>query len=53
MATLTDMRTLNEAGIPIEFKMNVKDKAKAASLHAKEALGGKGGIAPTHSRPRH
>jgi hypothetical protein len=22
-------------------------------LHAMEALGGRGGIAPTHSRPRH
>jgi hypothetical protein len=28
-------------------------KGKAVPLHAVEALGGKGGIAPTHSRPRH
>jgi hypothetical protein len=28
-------------------------KGKAVPLHAMEALGGKGGIAPTHSRPRH
>jgi hypothetical protein len=26
---------------------------KAVSLHAMDALGGIGGIAPTHSRPRH
>jgi hypothetical protein len=26
---------------------------KAVPLHAIEALGGRGGIAPTHSRPRH
>jgi hypothetical protein len=28
-------------------------KAKAVPLHATEALGGRGGIAPTHSRPRY
>jgi hypothetical protein len=28
-------------------------KGKAVPLHAIEALGGRGGIAPTHSRPRH
>jgi hypothetical protein len=27
-------------------------KSKAVPLHAMEALGGRGGIAPTHSRPR-
>jgi hypothetical protein len=26
---------------------------KAVPLHAMEALGGRGGIAPTYSRPRH
>jgi hypothetical protein len=31
----------------------VKGKGKAVPLHAMEALGGRGGIAPTHSRPRH
>jgi hypothetical protein len=30
-----------------------KKKSKAVPLHAMEALGGRGGIAPTHSRPRH
>jgi hypothetical protein len=30
-----------------------KGKGKAVPLHAMEALGGRGGIAPTHSRPRH
>jgi hypothetical protein len=29
-----------------------KKKGKAVPLHALEALGGRGGIAPTHSRPR-
>jgi hypothetical protein len=28
-------------------------KSKAVPLHAMEALGGRGSIAPTHSRPRH
>jgi hypothetical protein len=28
-------------------------KGKAVPLHAMEALGERGGIAPTHSRPRH
>jgi hypothetical protein len=28
-------------------------KGKAVPLDAMEALGGRGGIAPTHSRPRH
>jgi hypothetical protein len=28
-------------------------KGKAVSLHAMKALGGRGCIAPTHSRPRH
>jgi hypothetical protein len=30
-----------------------KSKSKAVPLHAMEAFGGRGGIAPTHSRPRH
>jgi hypothetical protein len=32
--------------------VNVNGK-KAVPLHTMEALGGRGGIAPTHSRPRH
>jgi hypothetical protein len=28
-------------------------KSKAVPLHAMKALGGRGGIDPTHSRPRH
>jgi hypothetical protein len=31
----------------------VKGKGKAVPLHAMEALGGRGGIAPTHPRPRY
>jgi hypothetical protein len=34
-------------------QMLLKGKGKAVPLHALEALGGRGGIAPTHSRPRH
>jgi hypothetical protein len=30
-----------------------RSKGKAVPLHAMEALGGRGCIAPTHSRPRH
>jgi hypothetical protein len=32
---------------------NIVGKGKALPLHAMKALGGIGGIAPTHSRPRH
>jgi hypothetical protein len=47
--------------VPLGFKglsnfvkhfLDVK-KSKAVPLHAMEALGGRGDIAPTHSRPRH
>jgi hypothetical protein len=31
----------------------VVKQSKAVPLHAMEALGGRGGIALTHSRPRH
>jgi hypothetical protein len=34
-------------------KKDVKVKSKAVPLHALEALGGRGGIAPTYSRPRY
>jgi hypothetical protein len=32
---------------------NCGKKGKAIPLHAMEAFGGRGGIDPTHSRPRH
>jgi hypothetical protein len=35
------------------LKSHIVKKGKAVPLHAMEALGGRGGIAPTHSRPRH
>jgi hypothetical protein len=35
------------------FMRIIIKNSKAVSLHAMEALGGRGGIAPTHSRPRH
>jgi hypothetical protein len=31
----------------------LKAKAKAVPLHATNGLGGRGGIAPAHSQPRH
>jgi hypothetical protein len=36
-----------------ELDVNLDIKGKAVPLHAMEALGGRGGIASTHSRPRH
>jgi hypothetical protein len=35
------------------FQSPIHSKGKAVPLHAMEALGRRGGIAPTHSRPRH
>jgi hypothetical protein len=40
------------------MKLFIRDRVsknikKAVPLHAMEALGGRGSIAPTHSRPRH
>jgi len=32
---------------------HLEKKAKAVPLHAREALGGRGSIAPTHSQPRY
>jgi hypothetical protein len=37
----------------ITLRTEYTAKAKAVPLHAMKALGGRGGIAPTHSRPRH
>jgi len=35
------------------FPVRVYQTQAAVPLHALEALGGRGDIAPTHSRPRH
>jgi len=35
------------------YTVQTCNKGKAVPLHAMEALGGRGSIAPTHSRPRH
>jgi hypothetical protein len=43
----------NVKHIKLSVYLNVKSKSKAVPLHAMEALGGRGGIAHTHSRPRH
>jgi hypothetical protein len=40
-------------GGPLVVYNGIRPVIKAVPLHAMEALGGKGGIAPTHSRPRH
>jgi hypothetical protein len=37
----------------VHFNVIIQFKGKAIPLYAMEALGGRGGIAPTHSRPRH
>jgi hypothetical protein len=37
----------------IPLPLSKVSKSKAVPLHAMEAPGGRGGIAPTHSRPRH
>jgi hypothetical protein len=37
----------------VNFMIRAHSKGKAVPLHAMEALGRRGGIAPTHSRPRH
>jgi hypothetical protein len=37
----------------VKFSLRSIKTVKAVSLHAMEALVGRGGIAPTHSRPRH
>jgi hypothetical protein len=36
----------------ISWRREVK-KSKVVPLHAMEVLGGRGDIAPTHSKPRH
>jgi hypothetical protein len=43
----------NEALHILYTSLNIICKGKAVPLHAMKALGGRGGIAPTHSRPRH
>jgi hypothetical protein len=44
---------LQSLQINIETIPSNKKKSKAVPLHAMEALVGRGGIAPTHSRPQH
>jgi hypothetical protein len=39
--------------IGLDFFIDHLCKSKAVPLHAMKALGGRGGIAPTHSRPWH
>jgi hypothetical protein len=39
--------------VPVYFLKAKQGYKKAVPLHAMKALGGTGGIAPTHSRPQH
>jgi hypothetical protein len=45
--------TMLQLMILYKGKANKRAKHRAVPLHVMEALGGRGGIAPTHSRPRH
>jgi hypothetical protein len=45
--------SMNIHGRDTNWSYRVNGKGKAVPLHAMETLGGRGGIAPTHSRPRH
>jgi hypothetical protein len=47
---LPDMRRQSELN---DCHVTYMVKGKAIPLHVMEALGGRGGIAPNHSRPRH
>jgi hypothetical protein len=52
------LKTIYYILIPIRtdhvfVKHHLDQDIKAVPLHAMEALGGRGSIAPTHSRPRH
>jgi hypothetical protein len=51
-ADIEPMKTLMAKGLSKAFE-HFEVKGKAVPLHAMEALWGRGGIAPTHSRPRH
>jgi hypothetical protein len=42
-----------EGGVLTTQRRSSVSKSKAVPLHAMETLGGRGGIAPTHSRPRY
>jgi hypothetical protein len=45
-------RKSTQEGSPI-CALSMNSKGKAVPLHAMEALGGRGGLSPIHSRPRH
>jgi hypothetical protein len=44
---------LNKTGKVFPYRNTKAKKAKGVPLHAMKALGGRVGIASTHSRPRH
>jgi hypothetical protein len=50
---VTDLSKTSGMHIKSLIDIYKKGKGKAVPLHAMEALGGRGGIAPTHSQPRH
>jgi hypothetical protein len=45
--------TLHFVNLRFNILYNLKAKAKLVPLHAMEALGGRGGVVPTHSRHQH
>jgi hypothetical protein len=47
------MRIINFKKFYISLMMEAVNTSEAVPLHFMEALEGRGGIAPTHSRPRH
>jgi hypothetical protein len=47
------MGTLNPVQLYILYLKILNKKNKAVPLHAMEAHGERGGIAPTHTKPRH
>jgi hypothetical protein len=53
LTTHEQLSALQQLRSSVKFITSTGIKSKAVPLHAMEALGGRGGIAPTHSRPRH
>jgi hypothetical protein len=49
----TELVWYNDLEHTVDSRLIALKKAKAVPLHAKKALWGSEGIAPTHARPRH
>jgi hypothetical protein len=46
-------RHLEDVSVDTFSKITYKKNTKSVTVHITKTLGGRGGIAPTHSRPRH